>query len=301
MNALNGLMNAQSRLDSVSQLASCRTLNLGTLDDAGLDGCAIQDAVCNAAGPSSTLSPSAIINGTSILHGTAGPSGTNPASIIYSTSAYLTSFHAANGSAMSAARSSTVTSRNATSTNTTKGSSELMLSGSHSISNSTITATGRGTYTLSSTHAINKTSVTIGLSSSRILTSASPLSTSNGTANASSVPIATTTVVQTTWVVAPPLSFPMPTLNSKNVTTITIDVTTTSTSDSTTTVTLRASSMTEQRGPWSWHGAWQPPYGPRHRWPNESGWGGTLNKMQENTIAALDSVLPSLTHNCTGG
>ena len=242
--ALDGLNNARGSADTPSRLSTCQATNADTLDEAGLDGSGIQNAICKAAEPASASSP-------------------------------LTSSNEAQNQSTG---TTSATSLNASTTSSVSTSSLEPRPKAGGMENTTNTSASDYPSSGFSSPFINSSSPSSTTSTPGINSTFSETPSSAPTA-ANNLSVTTLTVVQTTWVVGTPLSFSLPSSNATNATTVTIKTTLPSTVDITTTVTVFDSASTSisgsnsSHGPWAWHGSWLPyPYNPYHHSQGASGW-----------------------------
>ncbi len=272
--ALDGLNAADAPASGVARVPDCQTVNVATLDEAGLDGTGIQNAVCRAA--------AAAISGTLATASSTILTSTNQTSIVSTNSAAETAlpvpFLTTTPSVLVTGISATLPVLQTPSAITTVvlstgNTSAILATGTFSIITPTpiIVTTSSNASTVpviviapepsfiatSSNTSVALSSGLLGTAASSTL--ASPSSNSSSTTNLPSVVVVTS---YSTVLVAPPVSTSR--TSTEQVITVTIDITTTETILITTTVTPSSNgtrphmSATAPRGPWQWTGGWQP-------------------------------------------
>ena len=256
-NALGALNTLQADPSSPTR-AACQGVRVETLDEAGLDGLGIYNAVCNLS--ISTLSTVATVPRSGLVSNTSRMPGLPGTSFTPTTSSR--SIAPSQPESASSIASNTLVSSNQT-TNT-----NLL-----------------GTSLVSASNVLLMTQLSSRSRTENIHTQ--PLTSSQ--LNATSTSVAVVTTFETTWVIGPALSFSSTaSTKSGNRTTITHTITSTSTIDIRTTVTvldptssLEASSAL-RHGPWQWHGPWRPHHHPA--WPLTSGRHVTLSSDNRTEV-----------------
>ena len=233
-NALGALYTLQA--DPTSSTRNCQGVRVGTLDEAGLDGLGIYNAVCN------------------ISNSTSSPVATAPGSGFISSSTSTPGLPDSN---------STPPTGSGSIVQSQQESASLIASNNPVLSKSSDQTTNTnlaGTFTAPASVPPSATPSS-PISTTEISHTQPPTSSP---ANATSSSIADVTNIETTWMIGPPLSFSSTaSTKARNGTTITHTITSTSTIDITTTVTILDSTSSLKpssglrHGPWQWHGPWR--------------------------------------------